>query len=96
MAEKYNGYTNRETWSASLQYDDILYEDAMAYIAQDRTFEQFKSHTERIIQEDVLRALREPQIHTLASELLCASLRAINYEELAVNAWEEAINDTYA
>ena len=94
MAE-YNGYTNKETWSASLEYDDMLYRYAMEYIEEHRTYEEFKTHMEALIQGQVLRALKEPNAHSLASEFLCASLRAINYEELAQSAWQEAMHDIY-
>ena len=93
MAEKYNGYTNRETWAVSVEYDDYLYQAALEHIQGGFTRDEFAMYVKKHIQWAVLDQLKSPNTYSLAGDFVAQALRNVNYEELVDSAWNEAQDD---
>lgn len=93
MVDTYNGYTNWETWTTMMVFDEELYEVAKGYKKEGMTFEKFVDRVEDIIRDDCDYSLRYPDNWSLAGEFVRHCLGTVNFKEIAELVWEEVSKD---
>lgn len=93
IAKTYNGYKNWETWITAMNYDNVLYDLAKAYIKNGLTYEAYCAEVEDLIRRDTYSGVKFPSEYTLVGEFVMAALRDVDFDHLANSGWENAQND---
>jgi len=89
-AEKYNGYTNFETWSMALWWDNDqgLYEIAQEYKAQ-LLEDEGAYELGKIIESWTTEWLEESPTSTMAQEFLHKGLNHVDWQDIAQTMLED-------
>lgn len=89
----YNGFKNWETWVTSMNYGDIAYNMAKAYMKNGLTYDNYRIEIEDLIRKDTYNGMKLPGEYNLVSEFIMSSLAVVDFDHLADSNWNNALND---
>ena len=89
----YNGFKNWETWVTSMNYANVLYDLAKAYVKGGLTYDDYRAEAEDLIRKDTYSGVKFPCEYTLVSEFVMAALKDIDFDYLADSNWNMAVKD---
>jgi hypothetical protein len=92
MSDKYNGWTNWETWNCNLWFDDYFADDAanMYAIVDDES--EAIVLLESLI-EDTIRELVAVPDSGFAADIIDQALRAVNFREIAEHYIDDVVSE---
>lgn len=86
MCDKYNGWTNWETWVVNLHFGNVFVEDADLVYAESSNADEATLRLADIIKESIQEQIDfevDLRNATLATEFITQSLKAVDYYEIA-------------
>lgn len=95
--DKYNGWTNWETWVTHLHFDGFFDHDARNILAMAEDENEAISLLESLIEEMVTEMVEETAVlsePTLVTEFVTHCLHAVNFWEIADAYIDDAIGET--
>lgn len=89
MTERYNGWTNYETWNAGLWLDDSYWHERAEEIMREENNDKDEATFElaRLMEDDAEEMM--PAVEGMYADLLGASMSRINWYEIAKHYVDE-------